>query len=65
MRYLFFVAAGEGAGHVQSVIASGVLAVSGVLTLTMGVIAHLLGVNRRLLEEIRYLARKRRQEERE
>ena len=64
VRYLAFVAAGEGAGHVQSVIASGVLAVCGVLTASMGVVAHLLGVNRRLLEEIRYLERKRRQEER-
>jgi len=60
VRYLVYVALGEGAGHVQSVIASGVLATCGVLTLGMGIVAHLLGVNRRLLEELRYLARKNR-----
>ena len=63
VRYLVFVLLGEGQGHVQSVIASGVLATCGVLTLGMGIVAHLLGVNRRLLEELRFLARKRRDED--
>jgi len=65
VRYLVFVLLGEGQGHVQSVIASGVLATCGVLTLGMGIVAHLLGVNRRLLEELRFLARKRRDEDAE
>ena len=58
VRYLYFVALGEGKGHIQSVIASGVLGTCGFLALGMGIVAHLLGVNRRLLEELRYLSRK-------
>lgn len=58
VRYLVYFALGEGQGHVQSVIASGVLATCGFLTLGMGIVAHLLGVNRRLLEELRFLARR-------
>jgi glycosyltransferase involved in cell wall biosynthesis len=61
-RYLVLAAMGYGKGHVQSVIASGVLAVSGVFMLAIGIVAHLLAVNRRLLEEIRYLERSRRKE---
>ena len=55
VRYLVYAARGEGTGHVQSVIASGVLAICGVFMLAIGVVAHLQGVNRRLLEESRYL----------
>lgn len=59
-RYLVLAAMGFGKGHVQSVIASGVLAVCGVFMLAIGVVAHLLAINRRLLEELRYLLRARR-----
>jgi len=56
VRYLYLAfALGAGRGHMQSVIASGVLAVCGVLVLPIGLVAHLLGINRRLLEELRYL----------
>ena len=57
IRYLVFAAQGEGAGHVQSVIASGVLALCGVFMLAIAVLAHLMAINRKLLEEIRYLER--------
>ena len=50
---------GEGAGHVQSVIAAGVLALCGVFAIAIAVLAHLLAINRRLLEELRYLQRRR------
>ena len=46
---------GQGQGHVQSVIACAVLLLSGVFMGSIGVVAHLQGINRRLLEEIRYL----------
>jgi len=59
VRYLLLVGAGEGKGHIQSVIASGVLAVSGLFMLAIGLVAHLLAVNRRLAEELRYLLRSR------
>jgi len=58
-RYLYYVAIGEGGGHIQSVIASGVLAIAGLFMIAIGVVAHLLAINRRLLEEIRYLGRRR------
>ena len=56
-RYLVYLGMGEGAGHVQSVIASGVLAIAGLFMIAIGVLAHLLAINRRLLEELRYLTR--------
>lgn len=59
LRYLYFLSQGNGLGHVQSVIASGVLAMCGVFMLAIGVLAHLLAINRRLLEEARYLLRSR------
>jgi hypothetical protein len=57
-RYVVLAAAGEGAGHVQSVIAAGVLAVFSLILAAVGVLAHLLAVNRRLLDELRYYQRK-------
>jgi len=53
-RYIYFVSIGEGAGHVQSVIASGVLFITGFLMLMLGLIADMLGNIRRLLEEVLY-----------
>lgn len=58
-RYAWFMLKGEGQGHVQSVIASGVLAVCGVLMIGLAVLGHLLSINRRLLEEVRYRQRVR------
>jgi glycosyltransferase involved in cell wall biosynthesis len=57
-RYLWFMARGEGAGHVQSVIASGVLAICGFLMIGLAVLGHLLAINRRLLEDLRYQQRR-------
>lgn len=58
LRYVYLALfEGSGAGHVQSVIAAGVLAVIGVLFFAFGITAHLLAINRRLLEEIRFLQR--------
>lgn len=59
-RYLVLMAQGAGKGHVQSVIVASALGACGVFMLAIGAIAHLLSVNRRLLEEIRYLERVRR-----
>ena len=52
LRYLYYVLVGEGAGHVQSVIVSCLLMGLGVFTGMIGVIADLISVNRRLLEQI-------------
>jgi glycosyltransferase involved in cell wall biosynthesis len=57
LRYLILVISGEGRGHVQSVIAAGVLALASLIFCIAGLLAHLLAVNRRLLEEICFRAR--------
>ena len=54
----------SGGSHLQSVILAGALLVCGVFTGMVGFLAHLLAINRRLLEEIRYIERSRRAEER-
>jgi glycosyltransferase involved in cell wall biosynthesis len=52
LRYLYYVLVGEGAGHVQSVMVSCLLMGLGIFTGLIGVIADLISVNRRLLEQI-------------
>ena len=60
LRYLWlaYVVGSEGA-HVQSVIAAAVFGLSSLFMAVLGVTAHLLAINRKLLEEIRYVQRKR------
>ncbi len=58
MRYFYFLIIGKGGGHVQSVILSGVLIGISFQMILIAFIADLLGVNRKLLEEIQYRLRK-------
>lgn len=53
LRFLYFWLTGEGDGHVQSVILSGVLMGIGFQTGLIAFVADLLAVNRKLLEELR------------
>ncbi len=53
IRYLFFYFGGDGAGHIQSVILSGILMGMGFQTALIAFVADLLSVNRKLLEEQR------------
>lgn len=66
LRYIWlaWVPPVSGGSHVQSVIIAGALLVCGVFTGMVGFLAHLLAINRRLLEEIRYIERSRRADER-
>ena len=57
-RYLFFFFMGEGRGHVQSLVLAGALLVMGFQTFLVAFLADLLAANRRLLEDVRYLARR-------
>jgi glycosyltransferase involved in cell wall biosynthesis len=57
VRYLILMGLGEGRGHIQSVIACSALILCSLFTALIGVLAHLLSINRRLLEEVRYLVR--------
>jgi glycosyltransferase involved in cell wall biosynthesis len=52
LRYLYFVAIGEGGGHVQSVILTAILLLMGYHTFSLAVLADLISINRRLLEEV-------------
>ncbi|RFF26758.1 MULTISPECIES: glycosyltransferase family 2 protein [unclassified Wenzhouxiangella] len=58
IRFLFYFAVGEGDGHVQSLILASVLLGIGFQTILVAFVADLLAVNRRLLEELQYRARK-------
>lgn len=49
-RFLYFVATGDGAGHIQSLILGAVLTIMGFGTLLFGLIAELVAYNRQLLE---------------
>lgn len=52
LRFLYFYAIGEGDGHIQSVILAGILMTTGFLMSVIGLVADLISVNRKLLEEI-------------
>lgn len=58
IRYFYFMLTGSGGGHIQSVILAGVLIGVGFQIILVAFIADLLGVNRKLLEEIQYRLRK-------
>ena len=53
LRFLYFYLIGDGTGHTQSVILSGVLMGMGFQTGLIAFVADLLSVNRKLLEEIK------------
>lgn len=58
VRYLYFFLVGQGAGHVQSVILAAALLIAGFQVILIGLVADLIGFNRRILEEINYRVRK-------
>jgi len=56
-RFLFFYASGQGSGHLQSLIYSVLFLGLGAVLVVVGLLADLIGVNRQLLEEIRWRLR--------
>lgn len=52
IRFLFFYLSGDGSGHVQSLILSALLLGIGFFLCIIGLLADLISVNRKLLEEI-------------
>lgn len=50
VRFLYFYLLGDGGGHVQSLILGGALVIIGFITLLFGLLADLIGFNRRLIE---------------
>lgn len=58
IRYLIFMAMGEGGGHVQSLILTAILAMMGFQTITIGLLGDTIAANRKLLEDVQYRVRK-------
>lgn len=52
LRFLFFYFAGNGSGHIQSVILSALLLGTGFFLIVIGFLADLISVNRKLLEDL-------------
>ena len=52
MRYLYFLYLGDGAGHVQSLILCGLLITISFQTALLAIISDLLGINRKLIEDV-------------
>jgi glycosyltransferase involved in cell wall biosynthesis len=53
-RFLYFYFNGQGSGHLQSVILAAVLLIVGFQVLLIGLVADLIGFNRKILEELLY-----------
>ena len=58
VRYLYFAFTGQGTGHVQSVILAAALLILGFQILLIGLLADLIGFNRKILEQVLYHLRK-------
>ncbi|MBE0409698.1 MAG: glycosyltransferase family 2 protein [Anaerolineales bacterium] len=57
IRFLYFYLIGQGAGHIQSVILTAILLIVGFQVLLIGLVADLIGFNRKILEEVLYRLR--------
>ena len=55
LRFLYYYAAGNGSGHIQSLILASVLLTMGFQTFLVAFIADLLAANRKLLEDVRLM----------
>ena len=58
IRFLYFFIIEQSAGHVQSLILSAILLIVGFQIVLIGLLADLIGFNRKILEEILYRLRK-------
>jgi len=53
-RFLYYYILGQGGGHLQSVVLSAVLLIVGFQVILIGLLADLIGFNRKILEELLY-----------
>jgi glycosyltransferase involved in cell wall biosynthesis len=58
VRFLYFRFTNQGTGNIQSLILAAVLLIVGFQTLLIGLLADLIGFNRKMLEEVLYRVRK-------
>jgi glycosyltransferase involved in cell wall biosynthesis len=54
VRFLYYYIIGQGGGHLQSVVLSAVLLIVGFQVILIGLVADLIGFNRKILEEVLY-----------
>lgn len=57
-RFVYFYVQGQGAGHVQSLILTAILVIVGLQICLIGLLADLVGFNRKILEETLYRLRR-------
>ena len=58
IRFLFFYFSGQRVGHIQSLILAAILIIVGFQVLLIGLLADLMGFNRKILEEVLHRTRK-------
>lgn len=58
IRYLVYLFAGAGAGHVQSLILTAILILLGAQIIVVGLLGDIVAANRKLLEDVQYRVRK-------
>lgn len=58
VRFLLYYLTGSGEGHIQSLILSAILILTGVQTVVIGLQADIIAANRKILEDIQYRVRK-------
>ncbi len=58
VRFLYFYLIGDGTGHIQSLIFAAVSMIVGFQVLLIGLLADLIGFNRKILEEVLYRLRR-------
>jgi glycosyltransferase involved in cell wall biosynthesis len=64
IRYIYFVLIGQGSGHIQSVVLMAVLWIVGFQVFLNGLVADLIGFNRKIMEEVLYRVRRLEMEKR-
>jgi glycosyltransferase involved in cell wall biosynthesis len=57
VRYIYLFSLGQGSGHLQSLVLAAILVLSGVQLALFGLLAELIGNNRKLLEDIQWRTR--------
>lgn len=58
IRFLAYYFAGNGSGHIQSLILAAILLIMGFQTLTIGLLADIISANRKLIEDVQYRVRR-------
>ncbi len=58
LRFLYFYVTGDGNGHIQSIIVSGMFVIIGFMTFMLALIADIISFNRRLIEDTLLRVRK-------